>query len=139
MPKANEVKNTKVTAEADPKSAETQAAPEVKADAAEEKAEVTEVKADTAEKKAKAASASKPGRKSATKKAAAKKAEKTENVFIQWADQEIELSAIVDKVKTATKSLRAVHEINIYVKPEENRAYYVAKKTKGEEVGSVEI
>ena len=45
----------------------------------------------------------------------------------------------MEKVKAATKSLRAVHEINVYVKPEENRAYYVAKKTKGEEVGSVEI
>ncbi|MCI8893403.1 MAG: hypothetical protein HFI42_13800 [Lachnospiraceae bacterium] len=137
MPKANEVNNTKMTAEADPKSAELQADVETKADAAEEKVEAAEVKGEATEKKAK--TGGKPGRKPGAKKAAAKKSDKTETVYIQWADQEVELTAIMDKVKAATKSLRAVHEINIYVKPEENRAYYVAKKTRGEEVGSVEL
>ncbi len=145
MPKANEAKNTKVTAVADPKNVETSeetkiAAPE---QAAEKPVDAAEKKDEAAEK-TKAAPVAKETktrgpRKTAAKKPAAKKGEKIETVYIQFAGQEYEISAIMEKVKAATKSLRAVHEINVYVKPEENRAYYVAKKTKGEEVGSVEI
>lgn len=133
MPKANDVKIEKETVVADPKTVETEAAAEEKAvDAAEKTVDVVEKKAEKAEK------AARGPKRGAGKKNTAKK-EKTEKVFIQCAGQEYELSVIVDKVKTATKSLRAVHEVNIYVKPEEGRAYYVAKKTKGEEVGSVEL
>lgn len=146
MPKANEGKTTKVTAEADPKSLETKAAAqEKKAEPEEKKAETTEKKAEPIENKpetekaAPAAKAAKTAKKTTAKKTAAKKAEKRETVYIQCAGQEFELASIMEKVKAATKSLRAVKEISIYVKPEENRAYYVAKKTKGEEVGSVEI
>lgn len=116
MPRVNGVKDTDVTSVVEMEKEENIAA----ADAVED------------------ASAEKPARARKPRKANAKK-EKKETVYIQCAGEEFEITAVLEKVRAATKSIRAVREVSVYVKPEEHRAYYVARKTRGEAVGSIEI
>ncbi len=68
-----------------------------------------------------------------TKSAPSKKpTEPTINIELQYAGKAIPYDEIVKKAKEATGGK---DNINIYVKPEENRVYYVA----GSDVGSFEI
>lgn len=96
-----------------------------------EKKEAVEKK--TAEKKA--AAAKKPA---ARKTVAAKKAPKTE-VVLQYAGKEVLYAELIKKAtqlsKKAIKS--TLKDVKIYVKPEENMAYYVANN--GEQIGSFQI
>lgn len=108
----------------------------VKAETAKKVAEkkVTETKA--AEKKPAAkASAKKP----AAKKAAAKKDMKV-NAYVEFYGKQVEEKTIIADVKKVwTKSGHKVGDIktiDLYIKPEENAAYYVIN---GTESGSVAI
>lgn len=51
-----------------------------------------------------------------------------EEVFIQFANQEVKMADILEKAKagyTAEGNKEAIESIRVYVKPEENMAYYV--------------
>lgn len=65
-------------------------------------------------------------KKSETKTRAHKTANSvTETVCLQYAGREIELSDILAKVKAACEGESTIKDIRVYVKPEENMAYYV--------------
>lgn len=116
-------------------------------EAAKEAVKTVETKAEAkvAEKKAEAKTAEKkaPAKKPAEKKAPAKKpaakAEakteaKKENVVLQFAGKEINMDAIVESVKADFKANNkgCVRKLDVYVKPEDNAAYYVVNgKTEG--------
>lgn len=95
---------------------------------------VAEVKK-TAPKKAAAAVAE--VKKAAPKKAPAKKAAKPANVkvVVQYADKEISCQQMMEAAKAAWTGA-AMKDVAFYVKPEENRVYFVVN---GEEAGSFEI
>ena len=105
---------------------------------------VTEVKEAAAEAKkavepavAKAAEAVAEVKKAAPKKAPAKKAAKPANVkvVVQYADKEISCEQMMQAAKAAWTGA-AMKDVAFYVKPEENRVYFVVN---GEEAGSFEI
>ena len=95
---------------------------------------VAEVKK-TAPKKAAAAVAE--VKKAAPKKAPAKKTAKPANVkvVVQYADKEISCEQMMEAAKAAWTGA-AMKDVAFYVKPEENRVYFVVN---GEEAGSFEI
>lgn len=105
-----------------------------------------ELKADT--KKAPAKAETKTKKTAAKKEAAAKApAEKPkaaagskkvkESLYIQYAGKELEISEIMEKAKDAYEGdLKSVKEFTVYVKPEENMAYFVVN---GDETGSVSL
>ena len=162
MPKANETKKVKLTAEADTKKEEKvtevkAAEPKAPAKAAEAKttAEAAEPKAPAAKKSTtkKAASAEKAAavKKTADKEEAEKAQEKTttaeqkaknskkvtESVWIQYAGREIEVSDILERAKAAyAGDAKKMTDIRVYVKPEENKAYFVVN---GDETGCVAL
>ena len=79
-----------------------------------------------------------PAKKPETKKAPAKKAAKPEvkkeNVVVQFGGKEVEIDAIVAAAKADFRANNkgCVRTINVYVKPEDNAAYYVVNnKTEG--------
>lgn len=88
---------------------------------------VTETK--TTEKKAaeKKTAAKKPGRKPGKKNAA--KAEKVEEIYVQFANQEILTKEVLERAKQAYISEghreSSIKSIRLYIKPEEHMAYYV--------------
>ena len=110
---------------------------EVKADTKKveaPKAEVKKVEAPKAEvKKAVAPKAEvkkTEAKKTAPKKAPAKKAEIKTNVLLQFYNKEVAESDIITNVKKAWTTqfkgkLKDIKTIDIYVKTEENKAYYV--------------
>lgn len=104
------------------------AAPAVKVDAP-----VTETKtvAPVAEKKAAKTTAPKK-----TAKAAAPAAEKMEEIFIQYGVMEWKTSELMERAKAAYAAeghrASSIKSVNLYVKPEEKKAYYVInEKTTG--------
>ena len=146
MSKASETKNTKKTTVADVK---VEKAAEVKAVDTKTEVKAAEAKAPaakkTAEEKAPAA------KKTAAKKAPAKSAEKkettkktttsrkkvTESVCVQFAGNEYDVAAIVEKAKAAYQGdAKNMKDIKVYVKPEDGMAYFVVN---GEETGSVAL
>ncbi|MGN0622787.1 MAG: DUF6465 family protein, partial [Oscillospiraceae bacterium] len=96
-----------------------------------------EKKAETkaAEKKTEAKSEKKAAEKKApAKKAAAKPEAKKETVVLQFAGKEINVDAIVESAKADFKANNkgCVRKLDVYVKPEDNAAYYVVNgKTEG--------
>lgn len=69
----------------------------------------------------------------------AAQAEPTEDIVLQFGENEVSITAISDKVKQSYQeggNEGELKDIKIYVKPEDNRAYYVAN---GEIEGSVEL
>ena len=81
------------------------------------------VKAEPAEKKA-------PARKAPAKKAPAKKPVVTENVRIQFADRDYAPADLLQSAKDVWqydlgRDVKDITSIDLYVKPEESRAYYV--------------
>ena len=72
------------------------------------------------------------------KKTAAKKPVKTE-VFLQYSGKEVVYTDLVKKAaQLSKKALKTqAKEIKVYIKPEENMAYYVANG--GEDIGSFPI
>ena len=97
-----------------------------------------EVKAEAPAKKETAKKA--PAKKETAKKAPAKKAttKKTAvkaTVYVQYAGIEKSVEEIVEAAKAAATV--AVKDVTVYVKPEDNAAYYVING--GEETGKVEL
>lgn len=120
-PAAEETKETKDTKAQEAKTQETKA-PETKAPAAEEKK----------------APAKKPAR-----KAAPARAKKTEPVVIlQYDNNDYPVADIQAKAEAAFKEengRKAISEMNLYIKPEEGKAYYVVKSGKTEIPGEVDL
>ncbi len=131
MPKANETKNVKKTAEADKKiekatEVDTKA---VEVKAAEKKPAAKKTATKTTEKK-------ETTKKAATKTTTAKK-KIVESVCVQFAGNEYDVASIVEKAKAAyTGDAKKMKDIKIYVKPEEGMAYFVVN---GDETGSVAL
>ena len=124
-------KEMKVTPEKD----STKAAPAVKAETAG-KATVKEVKPAeeskqvTAEPKKSVAKKAAPAKKSTRKTSAKKKeVEKVEEVWVQFGGQEIIANNIVSKAKQDYVAdghrESSIKTVRVYIKPEENMAYYV--------------
>ena len=115
------VKKTTVKTEAAKTAAKEEAAVKTAAVKAEAPAAAAPVKAAAAVKEAA------PAKKAAEKKAPAKKAAKAETnveVFVEFNNEQVALSEIIENVKT--DNVKAAKDIKIYVKPEDNAAYYVA-------------
>lgn len=132
--KVNKFANTNTVKTTENKSAETvvpAAAPvEAKAAAPEVKAPVeakAEVKAEAAKEEKKPAAKKAPAKK---EEAPAEKAVKkdTAKLFIEFGGNKFAADEIVEKCKAAYKadnSRKQVRSIEVYVKPEDNKAYYV--------------
>lgn len=66
--------------------------------------------------------------KKAPKKTVTKKAKKTEKVFIQCHGKEYELDDIMKKITETTKD---AIDVKVYIKPENEKAYFVADGVSG--------
>ncbi len=118
-------------------------------------AEVKEVKAPVVEEKAAPVAPvveevvtekKKPGRKpgstnkKTTVKEEAKKVEKKDEVFVQFAGEEYSVEDVMDKAKAAYVAeghrAAAIKSVRLYIKPEERKAYYVINE---KAAGSIEL
>ena len=115
------------------------------ADAAKVEKKAEAVKEAAAEKKAPAKAAAKkaPAKKAAAKKAPAKAAAKKETgdkVVLQYNGTEIERKAVVEACKAdyKAKGHKTASNVVVYVKPDENTAYYTVAG-KGAEDFKVEL
>ncbi len=104
------------------------------------KTEVPKAEAPKAEAKTEKAAKKPAAKKNAEKPAEKKAADKTSKVVIQFAGKEFNSEEIVEKCKAAYKgdSRKQVKTIDVYVKPEESRAYYVVNG-KAEEGSFIEL
>lgn len=104
----------------------------VKKEEAAKKTAATEVKAAPAKKaapvKKEETKAAAPAKKAPAKKAAPAKT--TENVFVEFAGGQIEMAAIVAKVKEVIGN-KTVKELNVYYQPETGMVYYTADGESG--------
>lgn len=139
------------------KKVETKAAAPVKAEAAKTEPAKAVVSVKTEPVKAEAAKTEEPkaepakkttvkketAPKKAAKKTPVKKANETEtNLYIQYAGKEFTHEEIINKCKEAAaalmgkKRISSIQSIDIYCKPEEHAAYFVAN---GDVKGSIEL
>ena len=104
-------------------------------------AKKTTAKKTAAKKKpaAKKTAAKKPAaKKTAAKKTAAKKTttkKKTNNVYVEFAGNKFNVEKIQKAVKadyTKKSGKKTMTSVNIYVKPEDGKAYYVIDRKKGD-------
>ena len=78
-----------------------------------------------------------PAKKAAAKKPAAKKTTTTKssavksNVYVEYLGAQISSSDLIEKAKKAS-GVKSPKEINVYVKPEDNKVYYVVDTTAGD-------
>lgn len=80
----------------------------------------------------KAAAAKKPAaKKTAAKKTAAKESAVKGNVYVEYLGAQISSADLIEKAKKAS-GVKSPKEINVYVKPEDNKVYYVVDKTAGD-------
>ena len=103
----------------------------VKKEEAAKKTAATETKAAPAKKAApvkEEPKAAAPAKKAPAKKAAPAKT--TENVFVEFAGGQIEMAAIVAKVKEVIGN-KTVKELNVYYQPETGMVYYTADGESG--------
>ena len=82
----------------------------------------------TAPAKKEETKAAAPAKKAPAKKAAPAKT--TENVFVEFAGGQIEMAAIVAKVKEVIGN-KTVKELNVYYQPETGMVYYTADGESG--------
>ena len=116
------------------------------ADAAKVEKKVEEVKAAATEKKAaakpaaKKTAAKKPAAKKAPAKKAAAKKETGDKVVLQYNGKDIEMKAVVEACKAdyKAKGHKTASNVVVYVKPEDNAAYYTVAG-KGAEDFKVEL
>lgn len=125
--KKTEEKKVTAPAKAEVKpAAKVEAKPVVKAEV--KPAAKVEVKAEAKKPVAKKAEAKKPAAKKApAKKAPAKKAEVKANVVVEYYGKQVVTKDIVAACEKAYKAENkaAIKTIDVYVKPEDNAAYYV--------------
>ena len=96
------------------------------------------------ETKTKTTAAKKTSKKAADKEPEAEKAKAApgrkkvkESLYIQYAGKEVESLEIMEKAKAAyAGDVKSIKEIQVYVKPEENMAYFVVN---GDETGSFDL
>ena len=116
------------------------------------KAEETKAAVKTEEKKAapaavkeekpvkKEAAKKEPVKKTAAKKAAAPKKDAEATVYVQYQDAEIEPKKVLEQVKTdwvnAGHRASSIKKVDLYIKPEESKAYWVINE---KETGSVDL
>lgn len=105
-------------------------ATEVKAAATAEEKKAPAKKAAAKKTAAKKTAAKKPAAKTAEKKTAAKKTAVSENVFVQYLGSEITSADLIAKAKKAS-GVKSPKTVNVYVKPEENKVYYVVDNNAG--------
>ena len=92
---------------------------------------VAEVKAAAAPaEEKKAAPAKKAAAKKTTEKKAAAPKKVTENVFVQYMGSEITSADLIAKAKELS-GVASPKTVNVYVKPEENKVYYVVDNNAG--------
>ena len=110
---------------------------------AEKKAEA--VKA-TAEKTAKKATETAKKATTTAKKATAKKTTKkvvaTKTAVLQFAGEEVKVDDVIAKAEQAFKAenkRKAIHDIKVYLKPEERAAYYVVTSGESEYAGRIDL
>lgn len=119
---AASVKKTDVTKAAEEvKETVTKAAEQAKEAVAEETKKVATKAKASAEKTVKKATTAK-------KKATTKKKEVTKAVILQYAGNDYKVDEVVAKAEAAFKAenkRKAIEDIKVYIKPEENAAYYV--------------
>ncbi len=100
---------------------ETAAKAETKETAKKEEPKKETVKKETAAKK--------PTKKTPAKKTETKKAEKVEEIYLQFHGQEIVTRDVMERAKQAYVAEghreSSIKSIRLYIKPEENMAYYV--------------
>lgn len=65
-----------------------------------------------------------PAKKTTTRRTSAKKTETVIEVYIEHNGVQVPLKEVIENVKTS--NVKAAKEIKIYLKPEDNAAYYVA-------------
>lgn len=130
------------------KKAETKTAAPVKAEAAKTEPAKAEVSVKTEPVKAEPAKKTTAKKETAPKKAAAKKTpvkkanETVTNLYIQYAGKEFTHEEIINMCKEAAaalmgkKRVSSVQSIDIYCKPEEHVAYFVAN---GDVKGSIDL
>ena len=119
-----DVKKTAEAAVAEVKAPEKAA--EKKAPAAKKAAAPKKAAAKKAAAPKKTAAAKKP----AEKKTAAKKTAASENVYVQYLGSEITSADLIAKAKKAS-GVKSPKTVNVYVKPEENKVYYVVDNNAG--------
>lgn len=82
----------------------------------------------------------KPGSKNKTTEKAAKKVEKQETVYVQFAGEEFVAEEVMEKAKAAYIAeghrASAIKSLRLYIKPEERKAYYVVND---KAAGSIEL
>ncbi len=126
----------KVTAE---KAASSVRATAEKSAKAAEKA--TEKAAETAKKaSATAKKTATTAKKTATKRTTKKKVEVTRTAVLQFAGEDFKIDEIIANAEAAFKAenkRKAVHDIKVYIKPEERAAYYVVTSGESEYAGKI--
>ena len=110
-------------------------AEEVNAAVKTAKEAVEKVTEKVAEKTEELAAKTEKAVKTAAKKAPAKKTEVKEAVYLQYLGKELNSADIVEAAKKASGE-KNITSITVYLKPEENKAYYVVN---GDVTGSVEL
>lgn len=76
------------------------------------------------------AAAPKAAAKKTTTKAAAKKTAASENVFVEYLGAQISSTDLIAKAKKDS-GVKSPKDVNVYVKPEENKVYYVIDGKEG--------
>lgn len=89
-----------------------------------------EKKAPAKKTAAKKAAAPKTAAKKTTTKAAAKKTAAEENVFVEYLGAQISSTDLIAKAKKDS-GVKSPKNVNVYVKPEENKVYYVIDGKEG--------
>ncbi|MGN0384016.1 MAG: DUF6465 family protein [Eubacterium sp.] len=141
--KTGDTKTTAAKAEAkkvDTVAVETKKAEPAKKTAVKVEAKKTTVKAEPKKAEPKKAEPKKAAAKKTTTKAA-KKSETKATVYVQYLGKEFEAKAVLDAAKSAyikeTGAKEAdIKTIDLYIKPEDNAAYYVVN---GKSAGSVAL
>lgn len=89
-------------------------------------AETTAAKTTTAAKKTAETAAEAPKKvvRKTVRKTVAKKAETKTSVYVEFFGKQISTSAIVEQIKNQNSD-KKIETLDVYVKPEENAAYYV--------------
>lgn len=121
---------------------------------AEKKAEVVKATAEkkaeavkaTAEKTAKKATETAKKATTTAKKATAKKTTKkvvaSKTAVLQFAGEEVKVDDVIAKAEQAFKAenkRKAIHDIKVYLKPEERAAYYVVTSGESEYAGKIDL
>lgn len=121
--------------------ADVKEAPKTAKKATAKAAKTVKAAAEKVEKKAATVKADADAKKAATKTASAKKAALKENVYLQYFGKEISTADLTKQVKEIwTKQMKNkvadMKSVTLYLKPEENRVYYVIND---DVTGSIEL